>query len=560
MKKVLLWFQDRRNLGLLTLSFGYLLILAFMSPIYNKAFHDDFAFAQSARTFVETGNLKVSEWSTPTLIFQILWGGLFSKLFGFSLAGLTLSTVVIFYVGLVAFYYLLTELDVNIFRSVAFTFFLFSFPWIFLFTYTFMTDIPFLSLFILSLFLYLKGIKGNSSKMLFFAGVSASLAFLVRQTGILLVFSFLLVNLFIIKGATKKEMFRKVLFGTLLPLIVFVTYLIWQRQGDNKTLGQIFGQDRGFLLNIERFIFPFSPENFYTFPSFFLKLLARAFSYVIQLNVFLSSIYFALIISDGNYRKIITTKNILLGALFTLFFLLVTGFLNRFGFDLFNTSFSPELFYFSGFWGMFELSFYRSAWVIFAILSIPLGALFLASYFKSYSKLEKNELLIPLSFGLIFVFTLFLEHSWHEYTIIFVPLLIAILAIFTEKFKINRPVLSSVVFVSLFFSFANSKITHTVLGTTWESATELVESKNIEASRIDIFQFAWYPWWYFEKDFQTELEKYAGDKEKIPNLEFWKDYQNKRPDISIHFTQKGCGNESTFLKEVDEIFVEGKVC
>ena len=53
------------------------LVLVLMLPIRDQIYRDDFAYAQSVKQFVDTGQIKVTEWAAPTLILQILWGGLF---------------------------------------------------------------------------------------------------------------------------------------------------------------------------------------------------------------------------------------------------------------------------------------------------------------------------------------------------------------------------------------------------------------------------------------------------------------------------------------------------
>ncbi len=120
------WFK--KNKGFFAITAVYVGICIVMLPLYNKAYLDDFAYAQTVRNFVNTGILKISDWTAVTLIFQVFWGALFSRIFGFSLASLQLSTIVLLYFGLVAFYFILREIQLDDTISALFTLALLSFP------------------------------------------------------------------------------------------------------------------------------------------------------------------------------------------------------------------------------------------------------------------------------------------------------------------------------------------------------------------------------------------------------------------------------------------------
>jgi hypothetical protein len=71
---------------------------------------DDWTYAWSVEHFLQTGALRVLEWSSHYPLAQILWGSLFSQLLGFSFAVLRLSTLVLAWAGLLALYGMLREL------------------------------------------------------------------------------------------------------------------------------------------------------------------------------------------------------------------------------------------------------------------------------------------------------------------------------------------------------------------------------------------------------------------------------------------------------------------
>src|ERR671924_396301 len=74
---------------------------------------DEWTYAWSVEHFLQTGELRVLEWSTVYPLAQILWGALFSRLLGFSFAVLRLSTLVLAWAGLLAFFLTLRQVGIR---------------------------------------------------------------------------------------------------------------------------------------------------------------------------------------------------------------------------------------------------------------------------------------------------------------------------------------------------------------------------------------------------------------------------------------------------------------
>ena len=72
---------------------------------------DDWTYAWSVEHFLQTGALRMLEWSAHYPLAQILWGALFSQLFGFSFVVLRIATLVLAWAGLLAWYGMLRELE-----------------------------------------------------------------------------------------------------------------------------------------------------------------------------------------------------------------------------------------------------------------------------------------------------------------------------------------------------------------------------------------------------------------------------------------------------------------
>lgn len=205
----------KKHLELITITTAYLIVLLLMLPLREVGFFDDFAYIRNVEHFVETGKFTITDWTSASLVFQILWGGLFAKIFGFSIKILQLSNYVLFYFGLLAFYGILRELKIDKLKSTIFTLFFLSIPWIIQYVFTFMSDIFYISLMVITIFFLIKGLNRNSILNLFLGGIFLGLSFLERQVAISTLVALVLV--FIYQAIAKKEVYWKNYASALFP-------------------------------------------------------------------------------------------------------------------------------------------------------------------------------------------------------------------------------------------------------------------------------------------------------------------------------------------------------
>jgi hypothetical protein len=144
---------------------------------------DDWTYAWSVEHFLETGELRMLEWSAHYPLAQILWGALFSRLLGFSFAALRLSTLVLAWAGLLTLYGTLRELGTRPLLAGLGTLMLWCNPVFFVLSHSFMTDVPFVSLMNAALFGYVRWVKRGRTGDLSLGSVAALLACLIRQPG-----------------------------------------------------------------------------------------------------------------------------------------------------------------------------------------------------------------------------------------------------------------------------------------------------------------------------------------------------------------------------------------
>jgi len=176
-----LWFKTLAPVVALALL--YLSSALLLRPFVNLPFIDDWRYGRSVEHFLKTGELQVLGWTIHYLFAQILWGALFCLPLGFSFSALRASTVMLAWLGALAFYASLRELECSRRDSLIGTLLLLVNPVFFILTFSFMTDIPFLSLSSGALLFYLRGIKKKGEMNFWIGGLLEIAAFFTRQLG-----------------------------------------------------------------------------------------------------------------------------------------------------------------------------------------------------------------------------------------------------------------------------------------------------------------------------------------------------------------------------------------
>lgn len=194
-------------------------IVIFINPIRETTFTDDWAYARTVEKLLKDGQYKLNDWAAASMPFQIAYGALLSKIFGYSLSILILSTLSLSIFGIVGFYFLAKEYNFKNELALLLTFILASSPLVLHLSFTYMTDIPFLSLFIWSVLFYTKTLKTRKNSIAFIASLFASCAILTRQNGYILPLGISLIFLI------DKNRFRNISYyvsGLLLPMLSLI--------------------------------------------------------------------------------------------------------------------------------------------------------------------------------------------------------------------------------------------------------------------------------------------------------------------------------------------------
>jgi len=199
------------------LFFIFFITILIVNPIGNFPLNDDWAYFYSVKTLIEKGILKISDWASPSLVFQILAGTLFCKIFSLSYTTLRVLTLLFSFSGILFFYFLLNKLNSK--KPLLFSLLFFLNPLYLVLSFTFMTDIYYISLTIISLYFYFSGYKKNKISLTILGSIFASFSILVRQIGVFTPFSVFLFYL------VKEKKIRIETF--ILPLITFTFYSYW---------------------------------------------------------------------------------------------------------------------------------------------------------------------------------------------------------------------------------------------------------------------------------------------------------------------------------------------
>ena len=192
----------------------WVLMVLLVRPAGEFPLMDDWSYSRAVRFLVEEGRLTFTEWeSLAPAVSHVLLGALFCVPFGFSFLALRIFTLTVGLVGVFATYALLKQTksgDVLAFFGAAA---LAVNPVYFALSNTFMTDVPFYALGVLSLLFFVRGIDRGKTGDIIVGSVLALAATLTRQTGLTLCMAFA------VGYVARYGLTRKRFLAALLPLV-----------------------------------------------------------------------------------------------------------------------------------------------------------------------------------------------------------------------------------------------------------------------------------------------------------------------------------------------------
>lgn len=204
--------------------------VALVGPRGDFPLSDDWAFAHASRSLCHGDGLDLLPWTGASLLFQAAYGAVLCHLFGPSYEVLRASSLVLGAAGLLAFYDLLRRLGSSRAQATAGSALLAANPLYFNLSFTFMTDLPFAVLALMSAAAYARGLAGSRVRTLMLGGALAAAALLVRQHGLFIAAAAGLAAL-LAAGLPLRQRFRNASAATLLPFVAASGYAAWVVSG-----------------------------------------------------------------------------------------------------------------------------------------------------------------------------------------------------------------------------------------------------------------------------------------------------------------------------------------
>jgi 4-amino-4-deoxy-L-arabinose transferase-like glycosyltransferase len=184
-------FTVRSDLvSLFSLGALWIVMSALVNPVGDFPLNDDWRYALGVKSILNAGRFELPSPEAPNVFAQAYWGALFCLPFGFSFTTLRFATLTLGGVGVCALYLLLRETHCNRWIALLGGLTLAVNPLYFGLAQTFMTDVPFVALVIVALWLFARGFRREEAVSLSAGILIALLTVLIRQFALLLLLAF----------------------------------------------------------------------------------------------------------------------------------------------------------------------------------------------------------------------------------------------------------------------------------------------------------------------------------------------------------------------------------
>jgi hypothetical protein len=501
-----------------------------VNPTGNFPLNDDWAYAKSVETLSNKHVFDIGWWPAMSLLTHTLWGFIFIKIFGFSffvlrLSILCLSLITILYVE--KFIYQLVQSKLTALLGALCLFFN---PLFFNLSNSYMTDVSFLSFFFFSIYHYHQFFLHAKRISLIWLTFFALATIFVRQLGLIIPLSLLVVNG--VRFFLSKEKYLEFIFAIVLCGICFLTLYIFERHYVPKLIDKAPYQGIFFSKTKSKISLDF-------------KNLFMTFVYVTTVFYYYSGLFLFPILGFSALRIIknfIRSKLIITVPLFLffLFFLSKTHFWYPIGNLIYNCGLGVELTF-----DVFllkinenhaEVNAFTSILKLISIIGSLLFTLFLLSRLNSNLKITK-EILLRHHFS-IWIIILFLSYSFlisvsygffDRYSLL--PALL-ICIFFFKYINIKIHVLNSL-FVAIFayFSIFATKDYFNFHKANQDLANYLKIEKNIKPENINA-GFEDFLWNLYDstsiKKFESKSQEYCISFGDAPNYHKIKEFNYQR--------------------------------
>lgn len=181
-----------------------LLMRALIHPVGEFPLNDDWSYARAVKSWVETGHLRFTGWTSVPLIAQVAWARLFCLPDGFSFAALRWSTTVLAMAAVWGLFVLLRGAGRSRSFAMAGALTLAVNPLFVNLIHTFMTDVPFLAACIWAMVGFVRALSDPKPRWLRLGFIASLMAVLIRHTGMVLPIAFWMSTWFRPRDAARK--------------------------------------------------------------------------------------------------------------------------------------------------------------------------------------------------------------------------------------------------------------------------------------------------------------------------------------------------------------------
>lgn len=496
-------FEDKKSIAIILAV--TILVLLVMLPLRPVIAGDDFSLLLSVKHLLNTGELFIYSHPTASIIFQVLWGSVFAKLFGFSIPILHFS-VFLFLPFLAIIYYLLCrELKISESNSLFLALFLISIPWYFRYSFGFRTDLPYTALQMASIYFYFKGLKGENLRDVIIGSTFAALAFLTRQLGIVIALSCFLAIVLSPKYFQRIKL--KVLIASLLiPFLTVGFYSLWLSSSDNITINQIWTQ-REFLRTIEELL-PFTSISIIDRLNSYKEYFHRGLDYFSQMVGFSLPLMIMIMLSNVRFFKKLIKFNYKIFALVLGLF----GFLYLLDIFLFLGKVTlgfPIIIYESE--KLFPIP-WANVWKLLVAIGLVLWSLYFSIAIKKMRILKNEILFLFLIFSGLFLLTIVSIYAHDQYVIPLLPIIVIFIGLISREMRIIKTLAFLLLSFLILDSLQITKLVYDENAIAQQKASELV-LKGVQPDEIlPGKNHTWHFWYDYEDLEKQEIEKAGGNR------------------------------------------------
>lgn len=206
------------------LVFLYVLAEIIVKPTGEFPINDDWSYAKTVHLLYSKGELNIGPWCGMTLVVHALWGYLWVKLFGFSYFVLRFSTIVAAIIGSLVMFGLVKRItQKNDLAFLTALLLLFN-PLYFHLSNSFMTDITFCVLLLVTLYIGFRFFEQPHWKWMGAFMLLCGLLIFTRQFALVLPFCFTIACLFLKQNRT-----RYVIAGVCASVMLFFSFWLYNR-------------------------------------------------------------------------------------------------------------------------------------------------------------------------------------------------------------------------------------------------------------------------------------------------------------------------------------------